>query len=790
MRLLKIILNPVVILILLSAIAYYPFFLQGKVPFPGDALTGAYFPWLDYKWGYVVGVPVKNALISDAFSQFFVWKYLGLDLLLRGEWPLWNHLSFSGSPLMATYQTAQFLPFNLILLLPVSLGWSLYIFGQTLMAMFGMYYLLKTYKLESSAAIGGAVVFSFSGLMTTWVEFMTGVYAVAMIPLILAFLEQYLQKKQLRYLFLLTAAFATLYLSGFAQMTIYSTVLFSLYVVFKYLTIDHFKVREVFIIGLFWLLAVLLCSIQFIPTYAHLQNSVRGVDQYAKSINYGLNKPYELIRLFAGDFFGNPTTNNHWDTIYYHEQSSFLGTLALPFILPFLFKRFRSNKVIGFWLGGFVVSLILAFESFITLFIYSQPLPLLTYSSASRIFFITSLSSGILVGFGISKLKEETFRYWVGRFAGIFLAVIVGIILGIFVTGKITEHYTDYSEITLLLKNLMVSIKNLVLPILLLVILFLLTKFRSKLVIFLVVGLLFFDLSRYFLKHNPFVPGRLLFPKTDVTEFLNQQPKPNRIARTDLEAFSPNTWTPYNLESIEGYDPLALQSYGRYFNKVNDRGFNSSVDRFMELNYYPSAFLNALNVRYLIAVKRDEKGVIPGEQLNYRIKDTQFKKIFEYKTVAVLENPNALGRVYTLPQIRNVSSVEELGSQMDNKAFNPTKEGLVFTNDELPENPTQVAIQNLKVDPQLTQFETMAEKKSFVVVANSYDPGWNVEVDGRKQKLYQVNSALQGVVVEPGRHTYKIYYYPASFDLGLKITLLALLGGAGILLISIWKKAF
>ncbi len=789
MKILKSIFNPVVILVLLAMTAYYPFFLQGKVPFPGDVLTGAYFPWLDYKWGYVVGVPVKNALISDAFSQFIVWKYVGLDLLLKGEWPLWNHLSFAGSPLLATYQTAQLLPFNLLLLLPVSLGWSLYIFGQTLMALLGMFYLLKTYKLENYAAVGGAIIFSFSGLMTTWVEFMTGVYAVAMIPFILASIEQFLQNGKMRHLFILTLAFATLYLSGFAQMTIYSTILFFGYLAFKFFIEKEFSKKKLLFILFFWVSAVLICSIQFIPTYTHLQNSVRGVEEYSKTINYGLNKPYEIVRFFAADFFGNPTTNNHWDTIYYHEQSSFLGSLTLPLLLPFLFRRFRT-KLIAFWLVVFGLSIFLAIETFATRFIYSQPLPLLTYSSASRIFFITSLSAGVLSGFGLHKLKEEQFRYYIGRFAGVILAVITGIIVGIITIKFMTNGYKDDTEVILLLKNLMVSIKNLVLPVGLLVTLFILTKFKNKVVIYLLIGLMFFDLSRYFLKHNPFVPSHLLFPKTDVTDFLQQQQQPFRIARTDLEAFPPNTWTAYGLESIEGYDPLALESYGRYFNKVNDRGFNSGIDRFMELNYYPSNFLDALNVKYLIAVKRDEKGVIPGELLNYRLKDTDYQKIYEYKTVAVLENPHALGRVYRLDSLANVTSVRELGEQMDQKSFDPRKKGLVLTSDDLPASPSAVEIKNLVVSPQKTDFVAQSDQDSFIVVANSFDEGWKLKVDGVKQKIYQVNSALQGVKIEKGEHKYELFYYPAAFDYGLKLTIVGLALFFGMLGYVVFKKRF
>ena len=78
---------PIGLIILICSLIYYEFVFLGKVPLPADTLVGAYFPWLDYKWGYIVGIPVKNAITSDAFSQFFVWKKIMTDSYLQGIAP-------------------------------------------------------------------------------------------------------------------------------------------------------------------------------------------------------------------------------------------------------------------------------------------------------------------------------------------------------------------------------------------------------------------------------------------------------------------------------------------------------------------------------------------------------------------------------------------------------------------------------------------------------------------------------------------------------------------------------
>lgn len=63
-------------LVLLVAIIigiYYKLFIFGLIPFPGDLLVASYLPWFDY-----YKIPVQNPLISDVFSQSFLWKYLSI----------------------------------------------------------------------------------------------------------------------------------------------------------------------------------------------------------------------------------------------------------------------------------------------------------------------------------------------------------------------------------------------------------------------------------------------------------------------------------------------------------------------------------------------------------------------------------------------------------------------------------------------------------------------------------------------------------------------------------------
>jgi uncharacterized membrane protein YfhO len=61
----------------------------------------------------------------------------------------------------------------------------------------------------------------------------------------------------------------------------------------------------------------------------------------------------------------------------------------------------------------------------------------------------------------------------------------------------------------------------------------------------------------------------------------------------------------------------------------------------------------------------------------------------------------------------------------------------------------------------------------LLVVSDSYYPGWRAWVDGNSVAIHRVNYGFRGVVVPAGRHTVEMEYEPASFQVGLFLSLAA-----------------
>jgi len=144
---------------------FWQFFFKGLLPIPSDTIIGLYHPFRDfYAKEYPRGIPFKNFLITDPVRQQYPWRKLSIEAFKRFELPLWNPYNFSGTPLLANFQSASFYPFNLLFfILPFSFAWSFLILFEPLLSAIFLFFYLKNLKLNVWASFLGSIVFAFSG---------------------------------------------------------------------------------------------------------------------------------------------------------------------------------------------------------------------------------------------------------------------------------------------------------------------------------------------------------------------------------------------------------------------------------------------------------------------------------------------------------------------------------------------------------------------------------------------------------------------------------------------------
>jgi uncharacterized membrane protein YfhO len=87
---------------------------------------------------------------------------------------------------------------------------------------------------------------------------------------------------------------------------------------------------------------------------------------------------------------------------------------------------------------------------------------------------------------------------------------------------------------------------------------------------------------------------------------------------------------------------------------------------------------------------------------------------------------------------------------------------------------SQFVLRNQVFDDNKISFEYDAKMDSFVILSNTYFPGWKLRINGKDQNIVRANFAMQGLLLPAGENMkVEVVYDPLSFKLGLSITLLS-----------------
>jgi uncharacterized membrane protein YfhO len=63
--------------------------------------------------------------------------------------------------------------------------------------------------------------------------------------------------------------------------------------------------------------------------------------------------------------------------------------------------------------------------------------------------------------------------------------------------------------------------------------------------------------------------------------------------------------------------------------------------------------------------------------------------------------------------------------------------------------------------------QTQSSGDGFLVLTDSYYPGWKAFVDGKEQTILRADRLFRALPLKAGRHQVQFIYTPASFKIGL-----------------------
>lgn len=139
----------------------------------------------------------------------------------------------------------------------------------------------------------------------------------------------------------------------------------------------------------------------------------------------------------------------------------------------------------------------------------------------------------------------------------------------------------------------------------------------------------------------------------------------------------------------------------------------------------------------------------------------------------VFRVPGTLPRTYVVGGVRVADGPEAFGALVD-PAFEPSRELVLPAGSSRPAPPLSPGISTI-IERGADRVRIAADlrQEGYVVLLDSYDPGWRVSVDGRAGRLLRANVMYRAVHAPAGRHLIEFVYRPRAVILGLILTSLS-----------------
>lgn len=783
---------PILVIFAIVAVFFYPVWLQGKIPLPGDFVVGVYYPWLDYKWiGYEAGIPVKNPITTDVVSFIFPMQMFAISQLKEGMVPLWNNLILTGTPLMANFQSAPFSPTNIFyFILPVLIAWSLQIIFQPVLAAVFLYLLLREFNINKLASVVGGIFYGFAGFITIWLEWNGHGLVAAFFPLLFYLTIKWLQSSKLIWGFLISLTLAVQFLSGYPQIILYEMLALGLLVLIFQQDLLKNNPKDVFkkILGLiiFIFLGVGLVSFQNLPALELLANSSRSVEVINNS--WAFFPRQAVITFLAPDYFGNHTTGNYWGPADYTLTTIYSGVVVVVLgILGGLV--YYKNIGARFGIALILASLLVALENPLSVYVKESGFLALQAASAHRALILSNLGFAILAAFGIDAVSQKKYNLQIL----IKSALLPLIILGGFLVATIILYQTNLAiGDESMLVNLRVGLRNLVLPLSIFVFVLAALSLRlfqnkfSKIIVLLVIAVGILELFRFGWKFVPFSPAELVFPKTPVIEFLQNQQKPFRV---NAESVIPiNFMMAYGIEIVEGYDAVYPLKYAKYLAVLNSGDVDATpMGRYGSVTNPNSPLLNIINTKYILALRKNKDNK-PGSDgvLPVKFKQPFLKPVFDDKSVVVLENTKVLPRAIMFYDWQVEKDERKTLSFLLNNDV--SKKIVINTDVGFPPRVGRGTAEFIKDTPNQKEISVKTNQTGLLFISDIFYPGWEAYVDGKLTSIINADYTFMAIpIATSGNHQILIKYDPPSFKQGMIISLVSLGVLLSIIIYAFWQ---
>ena len=687
--------------------------LGGLVLSQSDALL-AFQPWksvapADYR--------PENPLLLDQALLMRPWLDYAAERVQAGELPLWNPYNFCGQPLTAAVTGATYWPLHFAYYLrptPHFFAWSAAL--RLLAAGVFTLLFLRSLRLSLGSSLVGACAFMLCGFSIAWLNH-PHFNAALCLPLVLWQLERLSLRPSLSRAATLAVCLALPMLSGHLQTCLHVLLLAAAYALYRVRAETPnpaLGTRGLGLAGLAALGALALAAPQWVPFVEYYAAS-QGKDLLA-ALDTVTDFPrgQALAFLFAPEAFGSPHTHDYvgptgFNVNHNEFVGGFVSRTALMLAVFGLVTAWRKQPA-RFFAVALVGAALVAYK-IPPFFEAARAVPVLGSTKLMRLLLIVAFAACVLAAFGLEHLRRRHPRASRGLVAASFALVALDLVLW----GR---------------------------------------------------------------GYNPAIEADLIAPETEVSRFLARETEPYRVLGVDNTTFLPNANLFHRVPMVSGYDSIEYRPLVELVSRLStdpvagfeemfaaagiaepESGFIKEILFFDRREALPLASL--LGVKYYLSEVSLPSPLVEREEVRGPLR--------------VFENPNVLPRAFVARDWRVVEDGAERVAELGSATVDPRIVVL--------ESPPPAGLEHTSTAPgtvRLTSYEprriTLSadmDAAGWVVLADTWDPGWRATVDGEPLRIHRVDHALRGLLLEPGGHEIELLYDPASTRWSLWLSFLA-----------------
>jgi hypothetical protein len=754
------------VVLVFACIPIAPALLSGKILSSADLLAQRDPVFA----GPLSGIEGVNPLRFDATYVFEPDLIEARSQLRSGHLPSWMAGVGAGRPLIASQQHALFFPTTwLALVLPVERAVGLILALKIALAAVGMLLFCRSIGLRPPSAVIAALAFSLSAYMHSWLQHPhSNVYVL--LPWMLLACGHVVRRDTDRAPGLLLGLLGGLaLLGGHPQSAVICIAFTGAYLAFCIKTAKATRAPLRVLaqrLALAVALAVSLGAVAILPLLeatGHAILTERGAPG---------GPLQQLVSVIAPGYWGSPSgTVATRGPLNFAERSMFIG--IAPLVLALAGAVAGRVAVVRFFVAALGVAALLAFRvPVIDAAVAATPVG--DYINLQRVLVLLVFSCSVLAAFGFERLIAGDLRARRASLAGAAVLVVgcaVAAVAGARsirqvlddlwqgVLGRTPDVAADLGPAALAHAALSAAV--------MLALLAVLGRPRTRrhtaiaIAIVLLAGVELTGVNHGYYRFLD--PNKASIGAPEAVQSLLSSDRLYRFVGQGV--LGPNLALRYGLYDARVHDHPLVGRYSRLWTTLVPTSPSFRTE-YLNEDEQSRKLLDLFSVRRVLF---NAPGV-PGGGLR------DARRVGRSE-LTIADNPAALPRAFVATAWEASAGLEDSLERVERAdrtllRQRPVLEG-VPPSRGTPAEPVAQAITHY--DDERVEISVVAPSGGYLVLTDTFFPGWEATVDGRQAPILPANAAFRAVAVSPGRHVVEFAYRPSSVRTGMGFTLAGVL---------------